>query len=225
MDPLFARVDEYIERLYGGDEPALAAADASLVEAGMPPIAVSPPLGRLLHILARLSGAKRILELGTLAGYSTIWMARALPPGGRLVTVEFDPGHLAVARRNIERADVTDVVEFRHGRALDVLEQLEAERGEPFDLVFIDADKAPLAEYFEGALRLSRPGTLILADNVIREGRILDPAHDDPSVQGVRRFNAALAANPRVTSTILQTIGAKGHDGIALAIVDAVAAR
>lgn len=218
-DDLYAQVDEYIDQLYGGDDPALAAAEASLAEAGMPQISVSAAQGRLLHLLVRLCGANRVLELGTLAGYSTIWMARALPGTGRLITIESDAGHVEVARRNIERAGVGDRVEIRQGRALDVLAELKAARQHPFDLVFIDADKAPLAAYFDWALQLSRPGTLIIADNVIRGGDVLDAQHDDASVQGVRRFNEALAASDAVTSTILQTVGRKDHDGIALAVV------
>lgn len=218
-DTLYEQVDAYVERLYGGDDDALAAADASLAEAGMPAISVSPAQGRLLHTLVRLSGATRVLEIGTLAGYSTIWMARALARDGRLLSIEANADHVEVARRNISRAGLDDIVEIRHGPALDVLPRLEADDRGPFDVVFIDADKPPLAEYFGWALRLSRPGTLIIADNVIRGGMVLDQDHGDASVQGVRRFNAALAENTAVTSTILQTVGRKGHDGIALAVV------
>ncbi|MEZ4425453.1 MAG: O-methyltransferase [Gemmatimonadota bacterium] len=217
---LFAQVDAYVEGLYGGDDPVLAAVEASLVEADMPPISVSPVHGRFLHLLVRLRGAARILELGTLGGYSTVWMARALPRGGRLITIESDPKHQTVAQRNLDRAGVAPLVQIRSGRALDVLPQLRDEGVAPFDLIFIDADKEPLAEYFQWALRLSRPGTLIVTDNVIREGRVLDPDHEDAAVQGVRRFNAALAQTPGVTSTILQTVGRKSHDGIALALVE-----
>jgi len=215
----YAQVDRYIEQLYGGDDPVLAATEASLVEAGMPQISVSPVQGRLLNLLVQLCGAERVLEIGTLAGYSTIWMARALPRTGRLITIEADPQHLVVARRNIERAGLAEVVEFRAGRALDVLPQLERERGARFDLIFIDADKPPLAEYFEWALRLSRAGTLIIADNVIREGEVLDPDSEDDRVQGARRFNEALARNAAVVSVIMQTVGQKKHDGLALAVV------
>lgn len=218
-DALYGAVDAYVERLYGGDDAALAAAEASLEEAGMPPISVSPAQGRLLHVLVRLSGATRVLEIGTLAGYSTIWMARALARGGRLLSIESNAEHVEVARRNIDRAGLADVVEIRHGRGLDVLPRLEAGDRGPFDVIFIDADKPPLADYFAWALRLSRPGTLIIADNVIRAGKVLDPEHADASVQGVRRFNEALARNTAVTSTILQTVGRKSHDGIALAVV------
>ncbi|MCA9738765.1 MAG: O-methyltransferase, partial [Gemmatimonadetes bacterium] len=162
---LFAQVDAYVEGLYGGDDPVLAAVEASLVEADMPPISVSPVHGRFLHLLVRLRGAARILELGTLGGYSTVWMARALPRGGRLITIESDPKHQTVAQRNLDRAGVAPLVQIRSGRALDVLPQLRDEGVAPFDLIFIDADKEPLAEYFQWALRLSRPGTLIVTDN------------------------------------------------------------
>lgn len=218
-DPLYAQVDEYIERLYGGDDSALAAAEASLIDAGLPQISVTPVQGRLLHLLVRLSGAARVLEIGTLAGYSTIWMARALPGSGRLITIESNAKHLEVARHNIMRAGVDDIVDIRHGRALEVLPQLKAGGEGPFDLIFIDADKPPLTEYFDWSVKLSRPGTLIIADNVLREGKVLNPDHEDERVQGVRRFNIALARNESVTSTILQTIGRKEHDGIALAVV------
>jgi len=216
---LFARVDLYIEQLYGGDDPILAATAASPAEADLPNIAVSPVQGRLLHFLVRLTGARRILELGTLAGYSTIWLARALPPGGRLVSIEASPKHLAVARDNLALAGLLDVVELRQGRGLDVLAALESEAAEPFDVVFIDADKPPLAEYLEAAIRLSRSGTLIIVDNVIREGRVMAGHDDDDRIAGVRRFNQALSRHPALHSVILQTVGRKSHDGLALALV------
>jgi caffeoyl-CoA O-methyltransferase len=218
-DQLFAQVDDYINQLYGGDDEVLAAAEASLVEAGMPQISVSAAQGRFLNLLVRLCGATRVLEVGTLAAYSTIWMARALPATGRLITIEAEPQHSAVAWQNIERAGLQGIVQLRAGRALEILPQLEAEGQDPFDVIFIDADKPPLTEYFEWALRLSRPGTLIIADNVIREGRVLDSQQEDDRVQGVRRFNEALARSRAVTSAILQTVGRKEHDGFALAVV------
>jgi caffeoyl-CoA O-methyltransferase len=219
-DPdLFDQVDRYIEELYGGDDPVLDAVVNSLAEADMPQISVSAVQGRLLHVLANLCRAERILEVGTLAGYSTTWLARALPGDGRLITIEADPDHAAVARRNIRRAGLENVVEVRVGAALDLLPALDAEAEGPFDLVFIDADKAPLAEYFQWALRLSRPGTLIIADNVVRKGKVLDPDPEDDSVQGVRRFNELLAGTGATVSVILQTVGRKGHDGLALAVV------
>ncbi|MEZ4415601.1 MAG: O-methyltransferase [Gemmatimonadota bacterium] len=218
-EELFAKVDAYVEGLYGGDDADLTAVEASLAEADMPRISVSPVHGRFLHLLALTRGATRILELGTLAGYSTIWMARALPPDGRLITIEADPKHQAVAQRNLERAGVAHLVEIRGGRALDVLQELRDQGAHPFDLIFIDADKPPMADYFRWALQLSRPGTLIIADNVIRSGTVLDANHEEEAVQGVRRFNALLAKTHGITSTILQTVGRKGHDGLALALV------
>lgn len=221
MNPsLFAQVDAYIADLVGRHDEALDAALAASEAAGLPPIAVSPNQGKLLQVLARACRARRILEIGTLGGYSTIWLARALPPDGKLVTLEFEPKHADVARANFERAGLAGQIDLRLGKALDVLPQLEAEGAGPFDFVFIDADKPPYPEYFAWALRLSRPGTLIVADNVIRGGRVLDPGSADENVPGVRRLNALLADNPAVTATILQTVGAKEHDGMVLAVVN-----
>jgi caffeoyl-CoA O-methyltransferase len=215
---IFKQVDEYIEGLYPAD-PVLAEVEASIVEAGMPQISVTQSLGRLLHTLAVLIHATRVLEIGTLGGYSTIWLARALPPAGRIVSIESVPAHADMARANLRRAGEDEHVELIVGRALDVLPDVEQSDAPPFDLIFIDADKAPLVEYFEWALRLARPGTLIIADNVIREGKVLDPDIDDASAQGARRFNSMLARHDEVTSVILQTVGLKEHDGIALAVV------
>ena len=170
-------------------------------------------------MLATLCSAQKILEVGTLAGYSTIWMARALPKDGRLVTIEFDALHASVAQENMQRAGLVDQVDIRIGKALDVLPQIEAEGIGPFDMIFIDADKPPYAEYFEWALKLSRPGTLIIADNVIREGQVLDPNSSDEKVKGVQRLNQLLATDTRVTATIFQTVGLKEHDGMAMAVV------
>jgi caffeoyl-CoA O-methyltransferase len=219
LDPIFARVDRYVRGLFATEDDALADVEASIERAGMPHISVSPTEGKLLHVLARLAGAERILEIGTLAGYSTIWMARALPPGGRLITLEVDPKHARVAQDNLDRAGVADRVTIRVGRALEVLPELEREGAGPFDMTFIDADKPPYVEYFQWALRLSRPGSLIVADNVIRHGYVLDPASQDAFVQGVQRFNDALAAEPRVSAVVLQTVSERGHDGMALAVV------
>jgi caffeoyl-CoA O-methyltransferase len=187
--------------------------------AGMPQINVSPVQGRLLHVLALTCGARMILEIGTLAGYSAIWMARALPADGKLITLESDPKHAEVAQANIARAGLADRIEVRLGVALDVLPQLVAEGKGPFDLIFIDADKTNLTTYFEWAVRLARPGSLIITDNVIRHGEVLDESSVDASLQGVRRFNQALAADRRVTATIVQMVGIKGYDGMALAVV------
>ena len=212
-------VDRYLDDLLVGRDTVLEAALQASVDAGLPAIAVSPTQGKLLNLLARVRGARTILEIGTLGGYSTIWLARALPADGHLITLERDPKHAEVARANIGRAGLTARVEVRLGRALDTLQQLGAENAGPFDLIFIDADKPSLPEYFQWALRLSRPGTLIAIDNVVREGAVIDSTSRDASVQGVRRLNELMASEPRVSATAIQTVGAKGYDGFALALV------
>ncbi|MEP7159402.1 MAG: O-methyltransferase, partial [Chloroflexota bacterium] len=189
------------------------------VAAGLPQIQVSAVLGRFLQLQARLIGARRILEIGTLAGYSTIWLARALPADGSLVTLEVDPRHAEVARSNLARAALDRVAEVRVGPALESLAALASEGAEPFDLVFIDADKETYPEYLDWSIRLGHPGSLIIADNVVRGGQIVEPASPDARVQGIRRFNAMLAADPRVMAGIIQTVGTKGYDGMALALV------
>ncbi len=214
-------VDQYITDLLVHSDPALDAALADSAAAGLPAINVTPTLGKLLHILALVQGARTILEVGTLGGYSTIWLARALPPGGRLVTLEVDPKHAAVARTNIARAGLSDVVELRLGRALDTLPELATTGYGPFDLTFIDADKENTADYFAWALKLSRRGSLIIVDNVVRKGEVADPAPDDPRIQGMRRFFELLASEQRVTATAIQTVGSKGYDGFAVALVNA----
>ncbi len=211
-------VDEYITGLFPSD-PALEMVLQSTRTAGMPQINVSPVQGRFLHVLALTCGARMILEIGTLAGYSAIWMARALPADGKLITLEADPKHAEVAQANIARAGLADRIEVRLGVALDVLPQLAAEGKGPFDLIFIDADKTNLTTYFEWAVRLARPGSLIIADNVIRQGEVLDASSDDEGLRGVRCFNEMLAADRRVTATIVQMVGSKGYDGMALAVV------
>jgi caffeoyl-CoA O-methyltransferase len=216
---LFAQVDQYISDLFEPSDPILDAAEQSLHDAGMPIIQISANQGRFLQILAKICQAGRILELGTLGGYSTIWLARALPENGRLITLELEPAFAEVARKNFVRAGLADKIEVREGKALDLLPVLVQEKAGPFDLIFIDADKPPYAEYFEWAVRLSRPGTLIIADNVIREGGVLDSSHPDERVQGVRRFNELLSRHPGVTATIFQTVGTKEHDGMAIALV------
>jgi caffeoyl-CoA O-methyltransferase len=217
---LFESVDQYINDLLVEEDDALRATEISIKEANIPQISISPNQGKFLQILARLCNAKKILEVGTLAGYSTIWLARALPRDGRLITLEFDPKHARVAQTNIIRAGLDSIVEIRVGKALDSLPEIEKEGVGPFDMIFIDADKAPYTEYFQWALRLSRRGTLIVADNVIREGKVLDPNSTDEMVKGVQRFNEALSKTKGVTTTIIQTVGAKEHDGMALAIVN-----
>jgi predicted O-methyltransferase YrrM len=173
----------------------------------------------LLHLLARVQGVRNILEIGTLGGYSTIWLARALPAGGHLISLELDPKHAEVARANVARAGLADRVEIRLGRAVDTLQQLVAEGRGPFDLIFIDADKPGYSDYLKWSLKLARQGTLIIADNVVRKGEVTNPASSDLNVQGIRRFNELLAAEKRVTTTVLQTVGSKGYDGLALILV------
>ena len=216
---IFGAVDEYITGLFEQEDSSLTAVEQSIKESNIPPISISPNQGKFLQMLARLCHAKKILEIGTLAGYSTIWLARALPKDGKLITLEYEPLHARVSQTNIDRAGLTSVVEIRVGKGIDLLPKLVEEGAGPFDMIFIDADKPPYKEYFDWSLKLSRPGTLIVADNVIREGKVLQDKSPDEMVAGVKRFNAALAINPAVTATIIQTIGAKEHDGMALAIV------
>jgi predicted O-methyltransferase YrrM len=208
-------VDRYITDLLVPSDPALDAALEDSTAAGLPHIQVSPAQGKFLHLLARLMGARRILEIGTLGGYSTIWLARALPPDGRLTTLEISPRHAEVARINVARAGFADVVDLRLGRALDTLPGLAG----PFDFIFIDADKPSNADYFTWALKLCRPGGLILIDNVIRDGAVIDAASTDADVQGVRRLNDLLETERRVSATTIQTVGSKGYDGFTLAVV------
>ncbi|HEV3259467.1 MAG TPA: O-methyltransferase [Gemmataceae bacterium] len=214
-------VDRYLTGLFVPPDPALDAALEASAAAGMPAINVSPNQGKLLLLLAQAQGARTVLEIGTLGGYSTIWLARALPADGRLITLEAEPKHAEVARANIARAGLAGVVDLRLGRALDTLPQLAAEGRGPFDLIFIDADKPSYPDYLAWALKLSRRGTLIIADNVVRKGAVIDAASSDPDVQGVRRFNELLAAEPRVSATAIQTVGSKGYDGFAIGRVTA----
>lgn len=214
-------VDAYIAGKLLGDDPALEAALAANAGAGLPPIDVSPPQGKMLHLLARGCGARRILEVGTLGGYSTIWLARALGPGGRLITLEIDPRHAEVACANIARAGLADRVEVRVGPAVASLAAMLA-AGEPaFDFIFIDADKPSNPAYVRAALGLARPGTLILVDNVVREGQVLDAASTDDRVTGTRALFDLLATEPRLSATAVQTVGGKKWDGFVLAIVEA----
>jgi predicted O-methyltransferase YrrM len=217
----WTEVDRYIEDLLAAPDPVLDEVLSACEAAGLPPHNVSPAQGKLLMLLAQLCGARRILEIGTLGGYSAIWLARALPPDGKLVTLEADPRHAATARANIARAGLAARVELHLGPALDSLPRLAAEGAGPFDLVFIDADKPNNPAYLDWAIRLARPGTLIVADNVVRGGAVIDAASTDPSVQGIRRFNERLAAEPRLSATAIQTVGCKGYDGFALALVTA----
>jgi predicted O-methyltransferase YrrM len=212
-------VDRYITELFVPPDPALDGALKDAADAGLPAIQVAPNQGKLLSILAQAIGARSILEIGTLGGYSTIWLARALPPGGSLITLEIDPKHAEIARTNLARAGLSEVVEVRLGAALDSLAQLAGEGRGPFDLVFIDADKSNLAAYFDWALKLSRRGSLIITDNVVRNGAVADPNNGDHNVQGVRRFNEVIAAELRVIATAIQTVGSKGYDGLSIALV------
>jgi predicted O-methyltransferase YrrM len=218
-DEQWAAVDSLFDGLLIDPDPALDAALQASAEHGLPAIQVAPNQGKMLHLLARAINARAILEIGTLGGYSTIWLARALPADGRLVTLEVNPAHADVARANLERAGVLSRVDIRVGRALDTLPQLQAEAIGPFDFVFIDADKPSTSDYFDWAVRLARSGTLIVVDNVVRHATILDTTSDDENVRGMQRFNAALHADSRVSATVIQTVGVKGYDGFTLALV------
>jgi predicted O-methyltransferase YrrM len=217
----WSAVDEYVGALLAPHDRALEEALEASERAGLPGIQVSSPQGKLLNLLAAAVGAKTILEFGTLGGYSTIWLARALPEDGRLITLEAEPAYAEVARENVARAGLDVVVDLRVGPALDVLPLLAEERAGPFDLTFIDADKARSPEYFAWALEHSRPGSLIVTDNVVRAGALADEDSDDPSALAQRRLHEMLASEPRVSATTIQTVGGKGYDGFALALVSA----
>jgi predicted O-methyltransferase YrrM len=212
-------VDRYLVSALLPADDVLEKALRANAAAGLPAIDVAPNQGKLLHLIARIQGARTILEVGTLGGYSTIWLARALPPDGRLVTLEAEAKHAEVARANVARAGLASRVEVRVGRALETLPLLAKEGREPFDMVFIDADKPSNPEYVEWALRLTQPGSVIVVDNVVRAGGILDASSDDPRVQGTRRLFEMLAREPRLSATAIQTVGSKGHDGFVLARV------
>jgi predicted O-methyltransferase YrrM len=217
---LWTAVDSYIVEMLVPSDPVLDEAVRASDEAGLPSIQVSPPQGRFMYVLAKVQGARRILEIGTLGGYSTIWLGRALPHDGRLITMEIDPKHAEVASANIDRAGLADKVSVWNGDAHNLLADLEKQIDMPFDLTFIDADKASIPFYFESALRMSRPGSLILVDNVIRDGAVIDADSADASVQGVRKLNEMMSANGRLTATVIQTVGVKGYDGLAIALVN-----
>ncbi len=214
-------VDSYIADLFLKADPVLEEALMDSAAAGLPAIHVSPSQGRLLQLLVSMRGARNVLEIGTLGGYSTIWLARGLPADGRLVTLEYEPRHAKVACSNIAKAGFSGVVEVRIGSALEILPQLAAEDRDPFDLIFIDADKPGYPDYFSWAMKLSRQGTVIIADNVVRNGAVADPATTDPLVRGIRRMNELVASEPRVSATTIQTVGAKGYDGLMIAVVTA----
>ena len=220
-EDLWTKVDQYFSGKLLTRDPILDAAVEAAEKAGLPPIAVSPNQGKFLQMLAQLVNARAILELGTLGGYSTIWMARGMRDGGRLITVELDPKHAEIARSNISRAGLKDVVDIRIGSALEVLPQLSAEKRGPFDLIFIDADKQNIPAYFEWSMKLSHPGTLIIVDNVVRDGEVIDANSPDDRIAGVRKFVDLLAAESRASGTTIQTVGTKGYDGFTMVLVGA----
>lgn len=215
-------VDQYFADMLIPSDPIMDAVLKASEEAGLPAINVAPNQGKLLMLLAQIQHARNILEIGTLGGYSTIWLARALPADGHLITLEINPKHAEVARTNVERAGLSDRVDVRLGRAVDTLSQLVDEKRGPFDLIFIDADKPSNPDYLAGSLKLSRPGTLIIVDNVVRDGAVVDPASTDTSVQGVRRLTDMISHEPRLSATAIQTVGSKGYDGFALMIVNSI---
>jgi predicted O-methyltransferase YrrM len=221
MKSTWNKVDDYFGELLAPQDEQLSAALHANKEAGLPAIGVSRLQGKLLFVLARIAQARRVLEIGTLGGYSTIWMARALPPDGRITTLELEPDHAKIARENLGRAGVLDRVDIRVGPALDTLPALHASGAGPFDLVFIDADKQNNAEYLDWAVKLSRPGAIIVVDNVVRDGKVVNAKSRDADILGTRRMTELMASHPRLTATVLQTVGAKGYDGFALAMVTA----
>ena len=216
---LWTAVDQYINNIAIGGDAALEAASEAAAAAQLPPISVTPAHGKLLHLMARAQSARRILEIGTLAGYSTIWLARAVPAGGRVVTLEANPMHADIARANLTRAGLADRVDIRLGKALETLPQLAAEKQDPFDFAFIDADRTNLAEYFDWAVKLAHAGSVIIVDNVVRKGGVIDASSEDANIKGVRRFAERLSSDSRVTATMVQTVSAKGYDGFAMALV------
>jgi len=217
--PLWAAVDRYFGELLAPADEHLKAAQKANRKAKLPPIDVSPVQGKFLHVLVRITQAKRVLEIGTLGGYSSIWMARALPEGGRLITLEFEPRHAEIARANLRGAGLSDRVDVRVGPALSSLPKLAKSGAGPFDFIFIDADKENNPQYLEWALKLSRPGTVIVVDNVARHGRIIRAGSREKDIQGTRRCLEMMAAEPRLSATALQTVGMKGQDGFAIAVV------
>jgi predicted O-methyltransferase YrrM len=212
-------VDTYFDGLFVPHDEVLSAALKAIADAGLPAISVSPTQGKLLYLLARMNNVRSILEIGTLGGYSTIWMARALPADGRLISLEIDPAHAAVARANIARAGLPASVEVKVGKAIESLPQLDESGTGPFDLVFIDADKVSTPDYLTWSFRLTKPGSLIIIDNVVRSGAVADPTTTDPNVQGVQKALTMLANDKRVIATAMQTVGSKGYDGLSIALV------
>jgi predicted O-methyltransferase YrrM len=216
---LWTAVDKYFTETAVGTDAALDAAAAAADAAQLPQVSVTPAYGKLLHLIARASGARRILEIGTLAGYSTIWLARAIPSDGRVITLELNPKHVELARANVTRAGLADRVDIRLGPARNTLSQLAHEHESPFDFTFIDADRPNVAEYFDWAVKLARPGSIIVVDNVVRQGRVIDTSKLDADITGIRRLVERLASDSRVSATMMQTVSSKGHDGFAMALV------
>lgn len=220
MKSTWTKVDDYFGDLLAPEDDVMRDVLRANHKAGLPAIGVSPLQGKFLFLLVKIVGARRVLEIGTLGGYSTIWMARALPADGRIVTLELEPKHAEVARRNLTAAGMLDRVDLRLGRALDTLPALHAAGAGPFDLVFIDADKQNNAEYLEWAVKLGRPGTVIVVDNVVREGKVIDAKSRKGDVRGTRRMAERMARHPRLSATALQTVGVKGYDGFAMAVLE-----
>jgi predicted O-methyltransferase YrrM len=219
MQEMWAAVDRYFGDLLAPEDKEISRILDANREAGLPSIDVPALLGKFLELLVRISGARRVLEIGTLGGYSTIWLARALPAGGRVLTLEIDPHHAEIARKNLQSAGVADRVDVRVGPASETLRDLHQSASEPFDLIFIDADKKSLPEYLDWSLKLSHPGTVMVVDNVVRDGKVIDPDTPDPEIQGVRRMAEMIAAEPRLSATAIPTVGARGYDGFAMAVV------
>ena len=217
---LWTKVDHYFGDLLVPTDDGLDAALAANHKAKLPAIDITPLQGRFLELLVRMSGARRVLEIGTLGGYSTIWLARAVPKGGRVTTLELEPRHAEVAGANLKRAGVLNRVDIRIGPAADSLRALIKKKAAPFDLIFIDADKGGYPEYLSLSLKLAHPGTVIVADNVVRDGKVINPRSKDPNIQGVRRFTDLVATEPRLRATVLQTVCGKGYDGFLIAVVD-----
>ena len=219
MEKIWSEVDDYLGNLLAPHDAALTRALDSNHASGLPSIDVPPLLGKFLDLMIRISGARRVLELGTLGGYSTIWMARALPSDGQLITLELESKHADIARANLDAAGVLNRVDIRVGPAIETLRALHSAGAQPFDLIFLDADKQSLPEYLDWSLKLSRPGTVIIADNVVRDGKVVDTKTDDPHVRGVQRYLERAAREPRLSTTAMPTVGARGYDGFSLSVV------
>jgi predicted O-methyltransferase YrrM len=219
MEELWKQVDGYLAGLLSPADDAFTAALAANHEANLPAIDVPVQLGKFLALMIQISGSKRVLEIGTLGGYSTIWLARAIPAAGKVVTLELEPRHAEIARANLARAGVLDRVDLRVGSASESLREIHESGASPFDFIFIDADKKSLPEYLDWSLKLARVGTIIIADNVIRDGKVIDAESTDPNIQGTRRFLELVAAHPRLSATAIQTVDSKGYDGFAMAVV------